>query len=77
VYFGHDGCSWRAGYDFANKTDMLRFALCHPERSEGSVCEANRIPVTEILRFAQDDISTLPDDISTLPIVVVKIHYYL
>jgi len=36
---------------------MMKFYLvCHPERSEGSVCRAIHASRPEILRFAQDDI---------------------
>jgi hypothetical protein len=34
---------------------MKFYLVCHPERSEGSVCRAIHASRPEILRFAQDD----------------------
>ena len=42
-----------------------KIASCHPEQSEGSPALVHDLP--EILRFAQDDISTVP-------FLVVKNH---
>src|SRR5579884_1238706 len=41
--------------------------FCHPERSEGSAAMADVSSGTQILRFAQDDITGYPNDIIGYP----------